>query len=77
MLARWVSAAPLWLFWVAAIGLFGLLSGLASLLCHVTLEPSVNLSQQDGLLLLALGLGPLGVALIIGAALLGTRKVRA
>ncbi len=46
----------------AAIGLFGLVSGLLSLLCHVLLEPSVTLSAHDWQLLAALGLGPLGGA---------------
>jgi drug/metabolite transporter (DMT)-like permease len=49
-------------FATAAIGLFGLASGLLSLLCHALLEPRVALSGQDVLLLIALGLGPLGAA---------------
>jgi drug/metabolite transporter (DMT)-like permease len=49
-------------FATAAIGLFGLTSGLLSLMCHVLLEPRVALSGQDALLLVALGLGPLGAA---------------
>lgn len=49
-------------FATAAIGLFGLASGLLSLICHMLLEPSVSLSGRDALLLLALGLGPLGAA---------------
>jgi drug/metabolite transporter (DMT)-like permease len=49
-------------FATAAIGLFGLVSGLLSLLCHALLEPSVTLSGQDLLLLAAMGLGPLGAA---------------
>ncbi|MEI7513818.1 MAG: DMT family transporter [Betaproteobacteria bacterium] len=49
-------------FPTAAIGVFGLVSGLLSLLCHVLLEPSTALGIQDGLLLLALGMGPLGGA---------------
>jgi drug/metabolite transporter (DMT)-like permease len=49
-------------FATAAIGLFGLTSGLLSLLCHALLEPRVALSGQDVLLLIALGLGPLGAA---------------
>ncbi len=49
-------------FATAAIGLFGLLSGLLSLLCHVFLEPRVSLSSQDVWLLVLLGLGPLGAA---------------
>ena len=46
----------------AAIGLFGLVSGLLSLLCHALLEQPVSLSGGDWLLVLALGLGPLGGA---------------
>jgi drug/metabolite transporter (DMT)-like permease len=49
-------------FATSAIGLFGLVSGLLSLLCHVLLEPRVSLSMHDVLLLVALGLGPLGAA---------------
>jgi len=60
----------------AAIGLFGLLSGLASLLCHVALEPSVSLSQQDWLLLLILALGPLGAAFFLWDKALKTGDVR-
>jgi drug/metabolite transporter (DMT)-like permease len=46
----------------AAIGLFGLLSGALSLLCHWALEPAAALSGRDAWLLLATGLGPLGAA---------------
>ncbi|MES2583783.1 MAG: DMT family transporter [Pseudomonadota bacterium] len=46
----------------AAIGLFGLVSGILSLLCHVVLEPSVALSTTDWALIAAMGLGPLGAA---------------
>jgi drug/metabolite transporter (DMT)-like permease len=49
-------------FATAAIGLFGLASGLLSLACHVLLEPRVSLSGQDVMLLIALGIGPLGAA---------------
>jgi drug/metabolite transporter (DMT)-like permease len=49
-------------FSTAAVGLFGLVSGVLSLGCHVLLETSVSLSGQDYLLLLAMGLGPLGAA---------------
>lgn len=48
-----------------AIGLFGLLSGLLSLLCHVWLEPSVSLNGRDWLLLMVLGFGPLGAAFFL------------
>ena len=46
----------------AAIGLFGLVSGLLSLLCHALLESPVELGVNDWGLLVALGLGPLGGA---------------
>ena len=52
-------------FPTAAIGLFGLLSGLLALFCHWALEPSVDLSTRDWLLLLLLGLGPLGAAFFL------------
>ncbi len=52
-------------FPTAAIGLFGLLSGLLSLLCHTVLEPSADLSAQQWLLLCLLGLGPLGAAFFL------------
>jgi drug/metabolite transporter (DMT)-like permease len=46
----------------AAIGLFGLVSGVLSLLCHAALEPAVTLSATDWGLIAAMGLGPLGAA---------------
>ena len=51
-------------FPTASIGLFGLVSGALSLACHWALEPSVRLSTNDWLLLLLLGLGPLGAAFL-------------
>lgn len=57
LLTRRVPAFP-----SAAIGLFGLVSGLLSLLCHALLEAPVDLSTHDWLLLAAMGLGPLGSA---------------
>src|SRR5574343_498311 len=57
LLTRRVPAFP-----TTAIGLFGLVSGLLSLLCHVLLEPSVTLQARDAVLLTVLGLGPLGGA---------------
>lgn len=48
-----------------AIGLFGLLAGLLSLLCHVWLEPSASLTGRDWLLLLVMGFGPLGAAFFL------------
>ena len=52
-------------FPTAAIGLFGLVSGGLSLLCHWALEPAVSLSAQDWTLLALLGLGPLGAAFFL------------
>jgi drug/metabolite transporter (DMT)-like permease len=49
----------------AAIGLFGLVSGLLSLACHAALEPAVQLSGRDWLLLTVMGLGPLGAAFFL------------
>lgn len=49
----------------AAIGLYGLLAGLLSLLCHAWLEPAVILSRDDALMLALLGLGPLGAAFFL------------
>jgi drug/metabolite transporter (DMT)-like permease len=49
-------------FPTAAIGLFGLVSGALSLMCHVLLEPPVALGLRDLLLVAAMGLGPLGAA---------------
>ncbi len=49
-------------FPTAAIGLFGLVSGGLSLLCHWALEPAVALSLTDAGLLALMGLGPLGAA---------------
>lgn len=57
LLTRRVPAFP-----SAAIGLFGLVSGLFSLLCHALLESPAALSAHDWLLLAAMGLGPLGGA---------------
>ena len=52
-------------FPTAAIGLFGLVSGALSLLCHWQLEPQVALSARDWLLLVAMGMGPLGAAFFL------------
>ena len=49
-------------FATAAIGLFGLVSGALSLICHALLEPSVALSASDWSYLALMGLGPLGAA---------------
>ena len=52
-------------FPTAAIGLFGLVSGVLSLLCHGLMEARVDLSGQDWLLLAVMGLGPLGAAFFL------------
>jgi drug/metabolite transporter (DMT)-like permease len=52
-------------FPTAAIGLFGLVSGLLSLGCHWALEPAAALSGRDWLLLAVMGLGPLGGAFFL------------
>lgn len=60
LLTRRVPAFP-----TAAIGLFGLVSGLLSLACHVALEPRVTIAPGDWLLLAVMGLGPLGAAFFL------------
>lgn len=52
-------------FPTAAIGGFAAASGALSLLCHALLEPAVHLTHRDGLLIAALGLGPLGGAFFL------------
>lgn len=60
LLTRRVAAFP-----TAAIGLFGLTSGILSLVCHWALEPPVTLHGRDWALLAAMGLGPLGAAFFL------------
>jgi drug/metabolite transporter (DMT)-like permease len=57
LLTKRVAAFP-----TTAIGLFGLVSGVLSLLCHVALEPAASLHARDWALLAVLGLGPLGAS---------------
>ena len=57
LLTKRVAAFP-----TTAIGLFGLVSGVLSLLCHGVLEPAVALQPRDWGLLAVLGLGPLGAS---------------
>lgn len=45
-----------------AIGGFALASGMLALLCHVLFEPRAPLVPSDAWTLLALGLGPMGIA---------------
>ena len=60
---RWADAGRG--FPTAAIGLFGLVSGLLSLLCHALMEPAVALTGQDWVLMAMMGLGPLGAAFFL------------
>jgi drug/metabolite transporter (DMT)-like permease len=60
LLTQRVKAFP-----TTAIGLFRLVSGLLSLLCHWALEAPVALSSGDMLLLALMGLGPLGAAFFL------------
>ena len=52
-------------FPTAAIGLFGLVSGLLALACHWLLEAPVTLVARDWALLAVMGLGPLGAAFFL------------
>ncbi len=52
-------------FPTAAIGLFGLVSGVLSLVCHALMEPAVRLSSRDWGLITLMGLGPLGAAFFL------------
>jgi drug/metabolite transporter (DMT)-like permease len=60
LLTRRVPAFP-----TAAVGSFAAVSGVLSLVCHWALEPATPLGMQDGLLILAMGLGPLGGAFFL------------
>jgi drug/metabolite transporter (DMT)-like permease len=59
----WTRRVPA--FPTAAIGLFGLVSGLLSLACHALLEPAAQLSATDWGLIAVMGLGPLGAAFFL------------
>ena len=63
-------------FPTAAIGLFGLVSGALSLLCHAVLEPQTSLSTRDWLLMVLMGLGPLGAAFFLWDAALKNGDAR-
>lgn len=60
LLTKRVAAFP-----TAAIGGFALVSGLLSLLCHVLMEPAVQLTLRDWSLIVIIGLGPLGAAFFL------------
>lgn len=49
-------------FPTSAIGLFAMVSGALSLLCHALLEPAAQVNAQDWPWLVLMGLGPLGAA---------------
>ena len=63
-------------FPTAAIGLFGLVSGVLSLLCHALLEVPTQLSARDWLLMTIMGLGPLGAAFFLWDAALKSGDAR-
>jgi drug/metabolite transporter (DMT)-like permease len=63
-------------FPTSAIGLFGLVSGLLSLACHVLLEPPAQLNARDGLLIAVMGFGPLGAAFFLWDKALKTGDAR-
>lgn len=63
-------------FPTAAIGLFGLVSGVLSLLCHALLESPTSLSPRDWLLMVLMGLGPLGAAFFLWDAALKNGDAR-
>jgi drug/metabolite transporter (DMT)-like permease len=52
-------------FATAVVGLFGLVSGVLALLCHLAFEPGVVLSARDWMLIVLTGLGPLGAAFFL------------
>lgn len=60
LMTRRVVAFP-----TAAIGLFGLVSGVLALACHALLETPATLSARDWLLIALIGLGPLGAAFFL------------
>jgi len=63
-------------FATASIGVFGLFSGLLSLLCHSLLEQPIALDTHAMLLIAGLGLGPLGGAFYLWDAALKRGDVR-
>ena len=52
-------------FATSAIGLFALVSGGLSLVCHALLEPTAQVSAQDWPWLVLMGLGPVGAAFFL------------
>lgn len=59
----WTQRVPA--FPTAAIGLFGLVSGLLSLACHWAFEPPAQVSVRDMVMIAVMGLGPLGAAFFL------------
>ena len=59
----WTQRVPA--FPTAAIGLFGLVSGLLSLVCHWAFEPPAQVSARDMGMIAIMGLGPLGAAFFL------------
>jgi hypothetical protein len=74
-LTRWARGASQ-RFPTAAIGLFGLVSGVLSLVCHVAAGAVVDLSSRDWLLIAVMGLGPLGAAFFLWDKALKTGDAR-
>jgi len=52
-------------FSTGAVGLFCLVSGLLSLVCHFLLEPSYAITSHEVFVFLILGLGPMGAAFFL------------
>ena len=52
-------------FSTAAVGLFGLVSGALSLLCHAAFEAPASLSAREWSLVATMGFGPLGAAFFL------------
>ena len=71
LLTRRVAAFP-----TGVVGLFALLSGLLSLLCHLLLEPSTTLDATDLGLVTLIGLGPMGAAFYLWDRALKTGDAR-
>jgi len=70
----WTRRVPT--FPTAAVGLFGLVSGLLSLACHALLEDPVRLSLRELALIAVMGLGPLGAAFFLWDKALKTGDAR-
>jgi drug/metabolite transporter (DMT)-like permease len=70
----WTRRVPA--FPTAAIGLFGLVSGLLSLACHALFEPATALSARDWMFIALMGIGPLGAAFFLWDKALKTGDAR-